>query len=413
MKVITILGMLSEDKAKYYYSAYLAKNYKLKSQNYTNMFPLLLENFDEVLAIYTKEAKFKQQSVLESENLTYEFNPKFHILDENDFDMAFKVINEAIDETDDEFIVDLSHGFRHLPILAIISILSQNLQNSKKIKHIFFAKEIIKFKEYEIIDLKEFLDIANLSFILENFNQNYTLTKIEFKNEAYNILADGLENLSHNILSNSIQNLYKEKLLKSTLNSLKQISNNPYFNCFSANIKNTINYINYLLNLEKYPLHIRLFEISKDLANKGYLLNATTIFYEAAGIYSIQVVLNSSSEVKKLLQKFYKSDIRNKDYLLSNFCYNFIKNGQVDRRNKRIDKVLSYQFDKEIRTYLNLKPNYPKLKKLYKDLDSFRNNLAHANSGEIIQNPYEKLNSFLESFGKFISSDFVKKDKNV
>lgn len=73
---------------------------------------------------------------------------------------------------------------------------------------------MVKFKKYEIIDLKELLDIANLSFILENFNQNYTLTKIDFQNEAYNILANALENLSHNILSNSVQNLYKEGLLK-------------------------------------------------------------------------------------------------------------------------------------------------------------------------------------------------------
>ncbi|MSN96878.1 CRISPR-associated DxTHG motif protein [Campylobacter sp. FMV-PI01] len=377
------------------------------------MFPLLLENFDEVVAIYTKEAKNKQEEVIKNEGLTYKFNSKYFISNENDFDMAFKVINRAIDESNEDFIVDLSHGFRHLPILAIISILSQNLQNSIKIKHIFFAKEIIKFKEYEIIDLKEFLDIANLSFILENFNQNYTLTKIEFKNEAYNALAKGLENLSHNILSNSIQNLYKEKLLKSTLNSLEQISKNELFDCFSSNIDNTINHLNYLLSLEKDPTYIRLYKFSKDLASKGYILNATTIFYEAAGIYSIQVVSNSSSEVKRLLQKFYKSETRNKDYLLSNFCYSFIKNGQVNRKNKRIEKVLSYKFDKAIRDYLNLKPNYKKLKRFYKDLDSFRNNLAHANSGEIIEDPYEKLNSFLESFGKFISSDFDKKDKNV
>lgn len=404
MKVITILGTISAGKAEYFYSKDLAKNYTLKEKYYTNMFPLLLENFSEVIAIYTNEAKTKQKDVLKELNLTYKFSSKFHIVDENDFDMAFKVINEAIDKVDDEFIVDLSHGFRHLPILAIISLLSQNLQNSKKIKHIFFAKEIVKFKKYEIIDLKELLDIANLSFILENFNQNYTLTKIDFQNEAYNILANGLENLSHNILSNSIQNLYKEWVLKQTLISLDKISKNSYFNCFLANIQNTTSYLNYLLSLENKPPHIRLFEISKDLANKGYLLNATTIFYEAAGIYSIKIISNSSLKVRDIFYKFSTSKHKNKEYLLSNFCFSFIRNGSLNRSNKNFNKVLSSKFDNDIKKYLTSNPNYPKIKALYKELDSFRNNLAHANSGEVIKDPFETLNKLLDKFS-FIIKD--------
>lgn len=125
MKVITILGTISSGDAMYSYSKDLSKRYTLKKDSYINMFPLLLENFSEVIAIYTNEARKKQKEVLKELNLTYKFNSKFHIVDENDFDMAFKVINEAVDKVDDEFIVDLSHGFRHLPILAIISLLSK------------------------------------------------------------------------------------------------------------------------------------------------------------------------------------------------------------------------------------------------------------------------------------------------
>lgn len=370
------------------------------------MFPLLLDNFDEVLAIYTSEAKRKQKEVLKSENLSYNFNTKFHIIDENDFDMTFKTINEAIDEAKDDFIVDLSHGFRHLPILAIISLLSQNLQNSRKIKHIFFAKEIVKFEKYEIIDLKEFLDIANLSFILENFNQNYTLTKIEFQNEAYNILANGLENLSHSILSNSIQNLYEEGLLQDALNSLEQISKNPYFNCFLANIENTISYIKFLLSLKEQPKHIWLFEISKDLSKKGYILNAITILYEAAGIYSIKIISSSSDLVKIELEKFMKSHQKNKNYLISNFCFNFVKNCNVNIQNKRTSKVLEPKFYDDIKKYLKTYKKYKKIQKFYKEIDIFRNNLAHANSGEVIKNPYEKFNDLLDKFDEFI----VKRD---
>lgn len=150
--------------------------------------------------------------------------------------------------------------------------------------------------------------------------------------------------------------------------------------------------------------YIKSFEISKDLANKGYLLNATTIFYEAAGIYSNKIISNSSLKVRDILYKFSTSKHKNKEYLLSNFCFSFIRKGSLNRNNKNFDKVLSSKFDDDIKKYLNSKPNYPKIKALYKQLDSFRNNLAHTNSGEIIKNPYEKLNKLLCKFSIIIKS---------
>lgn len=409
-KVITILGTISKTTKKpiYNFSKDLSKTYKLKKHSYTNMFTLLIDNFSDVLAIYTKKAKDIQEEVLKDEELMYKFNSDFYIKDENDLDMAFKVINEAIDKVDDEFIIDLSHGFRHLPILAIISLLSQNIQNPTRIKNIFFAKEIIKFKEYEIIDLKELLDIANLSFILENFNQNYTITKIEFSNPIYNILADGLENLSHNILSNGIQNLYKENLLLETKNTLLQISKNKYFDCFKVNMDNTISYIDYLLSLEKELIYIRLLKISKDFAQKGYMLNAITCLYEAAGYYSVAIIRHSSKEVSNNLYKFISKKSKNTNYLVTNFCMSFIKNCSANRGNKNINKVLSSDFDRQIKNYLKNLKNYKNIQNLYKDLDKLRNNLAHANSGDIIKNPHKKYENLSAKF-----EELILENKNV
>lgn len=72
-------------------------------------------------------------------------------------------MNETINQYD-EVIVDVSHGFRHLPILMVVDLIIQNFQDTSKIKQILFAKEIDKHEKdkkgvYEIIDLKEYLTL--------------------------------------------------------------------------------------------------------------------------------------------------------------------------------------------------------------------------------------------------------------
>ena len=80
-KVITILGTISKTTKKpiYNFSKDLSKTYKLKKHSYTNMFTLLIDNFSDVLAIYTKKAKDIQEEVLKDEELMYKFNSDFYI----------------------------------------------------------------------------------------------------------------------------------------------------------------------------------------------------------------------------------------------------------------------------------------------------------------------------------------------
>ena len=172
MKVVTILGIgrakeKFEDRPIYRYDDKLGSFYSLKKQRYTNMLPLLIDNFGEqnIMSIFTKDAKDTNIEVLKKEfDIEYcEFFKDENFIDgDKDFYKIFRIINDAISD-EDEYIIDLTHGFRHIPILATISLISQSLSDTNKIKHIFFAKEIINQKEYEIIDLKEYLELANMS----------------------------------------------------------------------------------------------------------------------------------------------------------------------------------------------------------------------------------------------------------
>ena len=157
MKVVTILGIgrvkdKFEDRPIYKYDKKLEHLYTLKRQRYTNMLALLVDNFDpqDIIPIFTMDAKTSQAAVLKEEFQDEHmeiFNDKNFISNDKDFYKILRIINDAISD-EDEYIIDLTHGFRHIPILATISLFSQSLNNTDKIKHIFFAKEMDPYKEY-------------------------------------------------------------------------------------------------------------------------------------------------------------------------------------------------------------------------------------------------------------------------
>ena len=123
--IITILGKAGEldnhTKAKYYF-----EGKKEVQKEYFNTFPLLIENFSkryEIVPIYTKDAQNANIKVLKKENLEFNsFNSNYLIHDDKDFKNIFKIINETI-ASYEEVIVDVSHGFRHLPILMIVDLI--------------------------------------------------------------------------------------------------------------------------------------------------------------------------------------------------------------------------------------------------------------------------------------------------
>lgn len=420
MKIFTVLGTLcikEEEKwAKYSYDENLRKEYSLKRGNYTNMFPLLVDNFGakNVFSIYTDTAKEKQEKTLSyefEEDFAYGFNKEYHIDDEKDFYKTFKILNKAIDiSKEEDVILDLTHSFRHIPILATIALISRNLQGRKNIKHIFFAKEVVRQKEYEIIDLKEYLEIANLSIMLENFSDNYTLTSnTEFENEDYQELTEDLRDVSNAILANSIKRLYEANLLQKTKSSLEKISKEEAFLGYKSSFNKTIKHIDKLLKLEKLSSYERLYEMSKLMNEKGYLLNAITLIHEAVGFYCVEGLKNISPEIKSSFDDFLKTNDKRKNYLLSSFSMAMVQNKGHVRRGDDENKILKKRYDSKIKSYLKSILEIKKFIKYIKEVKSFRNNLTHANSSDRIENSKSTLAGIQTRFENFcIKQDILK-----
>ena len=365
--IITILGKAGEldnhTKAKYYFE------WKKEVQKeYFNTFPLLIENFSkryEIVPIYTKDAQNANIKVLKKENLEFNsFNSNCLIHDDKDFKNIFKIINETI-ASYEEVIVDVSHGFRHLPILMIVDLIIQNFQDTQKIKKILFAKEIQAFKEYEIIDLKEYLELANISFVLTTFEKNYTVAS-HIKSVKYSKLLKELNDFSNDLMALNIGNLLKtSKELIEELDKIDDIS----IKTQAETLKLVIQQLTDFKNKKRYLVY---YQLSKNLFEKEYMLLSLALLYESIRMYIKSYIKNKHLDLVEDIERQLNHDL----YKIGDFFKNLSWRSYSQFLKQNKTKLNIIESD-----YIKLANSYPsRLKQLYSDIDKKRNNLAHANS---------------------------------
>ena len=365
--IITILGKAGEldnhTKAKYYFEWE-----KEVQKEYFNTFPLLIENFSkryEIVPIYTKDAQNANIKVLKKENLEFNsFNSNCLIRDDKDFKNIFKIINETI-ASYEEVIVDVSHGFRHLPILMIVDLIIQNFQDTQKIKKILFAKEIQVFKEYEIIDLKEYLELANISFVLTTFEKNYTVAS-HIKSVKYSKLLKELNDFSNDLMALNIGNLLKtSKELIEELDKIDDIS----IKTQAETLKLVIQQLTDFKNKKRYLVY---YQLSKNLFEKEYMLLSLALLYESIRMYIKSYIKNKYIDLVEDIELQLNYDL----YKIGSFFKNLSWRNYSQFQNQNKTNLNIIESD-----YIKLANSYPKhLNQLYSDIDKKRNNLAHANS---------------------------------
>lgn len=427
MKVVTILGKgyvkEAAERPIYEYDEKLKNSYSLKKQRYTNMLPLLIDNFgiQNVVPIFTVDAKKTQLDVLKKEFRTEHieiFKEQNFISDDKDFYEILRIINEATNE-DNEYIIDLTHGFRHIPILATISLISQSLSDTNKIKHIFFAKEIINQKEYEIIDLKEYLELANMSYMLETFDKNYTVSFVAaFENEDFENLRGELTKFSNDILANSLKAL--ENRFDVVLQYIENIKKNEQIFTFRTSLDKIKEHIENLKQISTKIDYQKLYEMAKVLNKKGYLLNAITLLFEGIGYYCVSGLEKISPKVEAYVREFKNSGFFD-SYDLTNQSRNLVKIGREMKSYLFGTEKAQTHFglsEKKAKEYLgDIKnsicnkleriPDIEEFKNFIIAAEKLRNNLAHGNSSDEIANTKLNFKRLLEDYKKFCIKDDI------
>jgi CRISPR-associated dxthg motif protein len=403
MKVITILGLVSKNEEIgipiYRYDDKLKGSFSLKRERYINMFSLLIDNFgaQDIVPIFTQLAKKIQIGVLKEEfqnEYNEIFNDRNFIDGEKDFYKILRIINDATSD-DDKYIIDLTHGFRHIPILATISLISKSLSNTEKIKHIFFAKEIELKKEYEIIDLKEYLELANMSYVLETFNHNYTVSLVsKFKNKNFCNLVSRLSTISNHILSNSLKALNKD--VDKILSDIDFILKNEQIETFKGSLEDIQRHIRELQDIGKEKDSIKFYRMSKILNSKGYLLNAITLLFEATGYYCAESFERFGDDIKAHINNF-KNSRKFNAYDLTHESRTIVK--KMGLRNGAY--LTSIAVHDNIQKKLESIKTLGAFRDFIKDAEKLRNNLAHGNANERIEDSKQELSRLLDKYNSF------------
>ena len=425
--VITILGLINPpangDSAKYYFSNDLKDNFYLKKENYVNMLPLIIDNFSNEYAvecIYTNGSLATQKKVLEYEQIEFNIENSGVFISEDIYDKDSNEIEESkysyflkqynkIIEKYDSVIIDVSHGFRHFPILATVNLIIQNIKNPEKIEYILFAKEIVRYKEYEIIDLREYLALANLTYLLSSFNQNYTVsTNVQFKNSLYKNIANELQEFSNHFLSNSLKPLIEGNLIVDLIKNLNQLKENKALEHFDFYIDNIIKHLSEIIALKDKSDWERMYELSKIMDSRGYQLNAITLLFEATGFYCLEKLEKALPTVKNRAKDYRKFIEENREprhiysiYTMTNQIRNLVKLKHKFKLTDERTFVNSESLKREVIDYIDDIASINKFNYFIKSLESLRNNLAHGNSSESIEDVKQAYKNAAEKFKRF------------
>jgi CRISPR-associated DxTHG motif protein len=307
------------------------------------------------------------------------FKEDYKIVNENDFEKVLMQINSILNQYD-EIIVDVSHGFRHLPILMTIDLIMQNIKNNKKIDKILFAQEEIKpdkFKKiegkYKIVDLKDYLDLSNLAFIITNFKDNYTISSnINISNQKYKPLITCMRSFSRDILALSMHNLFHHTLP----NLIKEISKIEDDFLLKSDLLDLKEHLTTFVfsNKKQYELY---FEASKELMKKDYLLQSVNLLHEAKLTYLKSAIKSKNSFNYSIIQKIEDKIKTNPTKDVNR--YKLLSDLQYIYCNTNIKKLNIIDSDDAIKIKNSLIENRQFIRFLFDDL---RNSLAHANSEE-------------------------------
>jgi CRISPR-associated DxTHG motif protein len=469
--VITVLGMIGhtkldytckdmeiiktfpekkeEDKAKYHFGEKLKNEFQLSKTKYINMLPIICELYkdDLIIPLYTEKAKEIQKKVLEYEGISTNIldNNNGLIKDEKNFPEIFANINKILDNKDyDKVVIDITHGFRHLPILMTINLILENIQHTGKIEHFLFAKEIKPGQEYEIIDLKEYLDIANISYALSSFTKNYTISgNITTSNKIYNDFLNELNNFSEHILANSLDALIlttnkkqsiSEILIKQIDKILEEDEILKNFESYLIDIRKHIEEIKSYAKLTEYE---KMFKLSSNMLAKGYFLNSITLLNEAVGLFCKDEFKKISDEIKLFIETFEseiqhrKNNSRNNKYQLYSlsdqsknlyklnikFKGNFLSIKYPNDKERKFNKTSEIVTVKIKYHLIDIKDDqiYKDRVELIDEISRLRNNLAHGNSSQRLKDVKNDICDVLEKFNKlflFSKHKITKKCKN-
>ena len=361
---------------------YDASIFQKKRKSYKNSTHFLLENFDKKFVfIGTKCAIDFQKEILSEEIKDKDI--EYREIKDNDLDDIFEVIYALLEDKDD-VLLDITHGFRHQPIMAIFaSTLSQFLER-KKLK-IIFAKEVEQYKTYQYIYLDEYIEITHISLLLTGFIR--TLNFIPTKSMKF-LKHKVFENFSTSLLSNDlvgVEKNYKE-LMKELDLLLKNQELKHLFNLFEQ-VKEELLPLEGFDTLKSYEKYLALAKLTIE---KNYLIVSLAYIFESFREYCSLRFKGVSKSIK--FRNSYDINTSVMDTI-----GNFRRAGKMNKLQKKYPNI-----------YKDNKSNFKRVSIIYAKVQSLRNDLAHINKIKDFKDIKLMLHQIIFMIEQFYKDDVLK-----
>ena len=417
--VITSLGLAGYNGREHSVTPKVVYEFEAEKSEHHNVLPLLIEEFGkeyEIVPLFTQASKKANEEVLKAEGMedvaeAIFSHPSAVEMEKEELDKDYDLFLKRIDtivERYDEVILDLSHGWRHVPLLMLVDAILQQIKSAHKIRHVFFAKEIEKNSFYQVVDLRNYLDLSMLMLLLNEFLKNFTiLNNVSFKEADFERLKELLRTFSVNILSNSVYGLIKKDgIVDQIVEGLDRLKDRESFAVFEEEIKALKGYFEKFLHIYRdrskpdYEKHIFM---AREFLDRDYYLNAVTFLNEAVALKAMEIVLGLDGELKRIANKNLKKP-RNL-YYISNDSKNLIM------RYKKSFHPNSYTFQDDRVNVRELKKRVAKIEgikeisKFVRECNELRNDLAHINMSEDLENIPNRIKKSIENFEELFIKD--------
>jgi len=350
---------------------------KKDSKNYKNSTEFLLKNFNDKFVFIGTACAINFQKLILSESLKNK-NVDFETIKDNNLDDIFEKILELL-QHNDNIILDITHGFRHQPIMAIFASTLSQFLNRQNLK-IIFAKEVKQYKEYTYIYLDDYIEITQISLLLTGFIRTFNFIPV---NNMKLLNNEIFENFSKSLLSNDLKGVEKNyQLLKNELIKLQENNELKHISNLLTKVKEELKLLEILPYLKSYQKYILL---SKITIKKNYLIVSLAYIFESIREYC--------------------------SYRFKDICNNIKFSSHYQRNDNVMKTIGNYKIKNKIlnkypKLYKKNKQEFQKVNKIYNSLRELRNDLAHINQTKefenIKQNIKEMISNVEELYNKKI-----------
>lgn len=367
--IIAILGLAGKNRdGSLTKSTYSKDNdltiSELKNGEFHNSTHCLIESFGES-ATYTfmgtSDSIAFQQSIFANLPQCKAIFDKYPPVESSDIEDIFdKILKSIKSAKENNIILDITHGFRHQPIIASFASTLGQINTQKSIT-LLFAKEIEQGKTYQYISLEKYSQISLIALSLQTFVQTLSVPDMGLKEPFIIALSEFSKSLHANDFNHIFANLDK------TSDELQKAKNNAEF----RGLENILDEVEKILsdfvdikNTQKdYQKH---YKIAKIMHEKGYYLIVATYIYEAIALYIIDDLSGQNLICKRGFSEYELTNAV-RFYVLTDIKPNDTKNG----KNVFADFT-------EIQTYRkNNQTKFESWKNLIGQIKTFRNDLAH------------------------------------